>query len=490
MSLGRVLVTTSFALAGILAVPQTAQALSSSTTTLHASSVSTTYDSAVTLTAKVTSNGGTPTGVVSFVDTSNGSVLGAGPVSGGKTLFQTAALAVGARNIVAKYRGTDTISASASAAVAVSVARGGDDAFTYQVDQRHDGDQRSGSLDTTRLQQKWNVTLGTPGSLAGGGNVSYPVIGGGRIFVSAENGSSYGTVLYALNATTGTTDWSVALAGTYGFSALAYDGQTVFALNFDGLVTAFAAATGHELWAQQMPGQYAFTAPPTAYDGVLYVSGAGSGGTVYAVREADGQVTWMQPVQNGDKSSPAVDDSGVYVSYACQQDYGFSLRRGAALWHYSTACEGGGGSTAVIYKSNVFARGANDSPVILSKSAGTLVGSFQSRTAPAFDSMNMYTLVNGNLVAVDPSGSPNRWTFSNGTLVTAPVVNGGTVFVGSSGGTVFGISAQSGVEVWSGVAGSTIVGPDEQNADVLVGMAVGGGELVVPAGNELTVFGD
>jgi outer membrane protein assembly factor BamB len=104
--------------------------------------------------------------------------------------------------------------------------------------------------------------------------------------------------------------------------------------------------------------------------------------------------------------------------------------------------------------------------------------------------MNMYTLVNGNLVAVDPSGSPNRWTFSNGTLVTAPVVNGGTVFVGSSGGTVFGISAQTGVEVWSGVAGSTIVGPDEQNADVLVGMAVGGEELVVPAGNELTVFGD
>jgi hypothetical protein len=39
-------------------------------------------------------------------------------------------------------------------------------------------------------------------------------------------------------------------------------------------------------------------------------------------------------------------------------------------------------------------------------------------------------------------------------------------------------------------AGSTIAGPDEQNADVLVGIAVGGGLLVVPAGNALTGFGD
>jgi len=102
----------------------------------------------------------------------------------------------------------------------------------------------------------------------------------------------------------------------------------------------------------------------------------------------------------------------------------------------------------------------------------------------------MYTLQNGNLVAVDPSGSPNRWTFGNGDLVTAPVVSGGVVFVGSSNGTVYGVSASSGTQVWAGAAGSTIAGPDEQNADVLVGMAVGGGLLVVPAGNALTAFGD
>jgi hypothetical protein len=56
-----------------------------------------------------------------------------------------------------------------------------------------------------------------------------------------------------------------------------------------------------------MPGQYAFTAPPTAYDGIVYVSGAGVGATVHAISEASGIVQWKRSVANGDKSSPAVD---------------------------------------------------------------------------------------------------------------------------------------------------------------------------------------
>ena len=248
------------------------------------------------------------------------------------------------------------------------------------------------------------------------------------------------------------------------------------------------AATGHELWSAQMPGG-SFTAPPTAYDGVVYVSG--SGGAVHAVSEADGIVRWTGTVATGDKSSPAVDGSGVYVSYACQQDYRFSLR-GHLVWHHSTGCEGGGGSPAVLHGTSLYARGftAIDTPAILSKSSGKQTGSFASATAPAFDGTNMYTLQSGNLVAVDPSGSPSRWAFGDGTLVTAPVVNNGVVYVGSSTGVVDGVSAKSHTKVWSGTAGTAIVGPDENNADVLVGMAIGGGLLVVPASNVLTAFGD
>lgn len=97
----------------------------------------------------------------------------------------------------------------------------------------------------------------------------------------------------------------------------------------------------------------------------------------------------------------------------------------------------------------------------------------------------MYTLQAGNLVAVDPSGSPNRWQFGNGNLVTAPVAIGGAVFVGSNTGTVYGVSARTGKQVWSGTAGTQIVGPNDE-----IGMAIGGGLLVVPAANVLTAFGN
>lgn len=458
-------------------------------TTLTASAASIGQDSWVTFQAQVTSQAGTPTGSVTFSDASNGSILGTSTLVNGTATLTTAALAPGTRQLVASYDGSTSSAPSSSAALAISVAQAGSDAVTYQIDPAHDGDQAVGAPSTSTLTEQWQVTLGgTGGSLAGAGDVSYPVIAGGRVFVTVENTETYGTQLYALDASTGATDWSVGLAGTYGFSALAYDGQVIFALNYDGLLTAFSASTGQELWATQMPDQWAFTAPPTAYDGVVYVSGAGYGGYVYAVSEADGVVQWEGTVANGDKSSPAVDDSGVYVSYAGQQDYRFSLS-GQLEWHHTTCCEGGGGSTAVLHGGDVYARGAHDTPVILSESAGASLGTFASQTAPAFDSSNMYTIDNGDLVAVDPSGSPDRWTFGDGTLVTAPVVAGGAVFVGSSTGTVYAVSATTGQQIWAGVAGSVIVGPDEQNADVLVGLAVGDGLLVVPAGNALAAFG-
>jgi hypothetical protein len=483
----RVLMGAGVAAAVSLAPPAAAAAAASpgaaavaTTTTLSSSVASSSYDSQVTFTARVTAATGTPTGSVTFTDTSNGSILDSVALHQGTATFATAALAPGTRDVVAHYGGSGTFAASSSAALRLPVAAAGSDAVAYQITTGHNGNQATGALSTAALAQKWSVTLGGTG-IYGPLPVSYPVIAGGRVFVTVPD--SQGFELYALSAVTGTTDWFVGLGGTHGFPTVAYDGRRVFALDGNGVLTAFVAATGHELWSAQMPGQSSFTAPPTAYDGVVYVSGAGVGGTVYAVSEADGVVRWTGSVMNGDDSSPAVDGTGAYVSYACQQDYRFSLR-GHLVWHHSTSCEGGGGNTAVLQGSSVYARGFGDTPIILSKSSGNQTGSFASATAPAFDGTNMYTLQSGNLVAVDPSGSPDRWAFGDGTLVTAPVVNNGVVYVGSSTGTVYGVST-TGKQVWSGTAGTQIVGP---NSDIA--MAIGGGLLVVPAGNVLTAFGD
>ena len=443
-----------------------AAAAIATTTTVTSSRASSSYDSWVTFTATVTAASGTPVGAVTFADASNGSVLATKRLSSGTASLTTAALAPGARQIVAHYGGGSGFGPSTSTALGIPVAAAGSDAVAFQIDARHDGDQTRGPLTASSLTKKWRADLN--------GVASYPLIARGRVFVMTNPGG-----LYALSAATGHTEWRDA----YDTGTVTYDGQEVFALTQGGTLTAYTAGTGHKLWAIQLPLQATFTAPPTAYDGVVYVSGAGVGGTVYAVSEADGRVRWMQPVQNGDDSSPAVDDSGVYVSYAEHQDYRFRLS-GQLVWNYAPSGEGGGGSSPVLHGASVYTRGYPifDSPIILSKASGKLTGAFATDVQPAFDGTSMYTLQDGNLVAVDPSGSPNRWTFAGQNLTTAPVISNGVVYAANVSGTIFGVSAATGTQVWSGTAGD-----GDANGG---GMAVGGGLLVVPAGSTVTAFGN
>jgi outer membrane protein assembly factor BamB len=475
------------AAASAAAVPP---APSATRTTLASTAATRAFDSRVTFTAHVSASTGTPTGSVTLTDASNGTVLAVVRLRDGSAAFSAAGLAPGDRSIAARYAGSSTDSPSSSAAVSVRVGASSD-AVTYQVDPRHDGDQARGGIRTRKLTRKWSVRLGgaNPGRDAEAGDVSYPVIAGGRVFVTVENARGYGTVLHALDARTGAREWKAVLGGDDRFSALAYGDRRVFAINGDGVLTAFAAGTGRRLWHGHLPLQYGFSAPPTAYDGLVYVMGQGYGGSIYAVSEATGALRWWQNVEDGENSSPAVDDTGAYVSFACQHDYRFSLS-GHLIWQRLNGCDGLYGSTAVLHGGFVYARGARNRPAILAQASGRVTGSFAADTAPAFDATTMYTLQNGKLVAVAAPGRPGRWTFSAGRLVTAPVVSNGVVFAGSSNGTVYGVSASSGARLWRGRAGARILGPDERNDDVLIGMAAGDGRLVVPAGRTLTAFGD
>ncbi len=447
------------------------------TITLRSSAAASKYDSWVTFTARVTSSAGRPTGSVTFTDASNGSVLDTVTLHSGTARFVTAALAPGRRRIVARFTSDRRFRPSSSAAVRISVAPAGSDAFTYQEDTRHDGNQSGGALRVASLTTKWSVTLGGLDQYGRTPPVSYPVIAGGRVFVSVANAT--GDSLYALNARSGQIEWSADSSGQDPFAGgVAYDGRRVFAVTPSGLLAAFDASTGRELWTLQVPAE--FTSPPTAYDGVVYFSGAGDGGQFYAVSEADGRIRWKTSDLNGAVIEAAVDSSGIYLVPGCPQDSRVSFS-GHRIWRYKAIYCGTGIPVLHgrwVYESGYFG-------LILSASTGLPRTSFLSTTSPALSGRTMFTVEYGKLFAGSLTGSAARWSFGNGTLVTAPVVNGPLVFVGSSTGVVYGLSIRTGKRVWHGTAGSTI---DAQGN--FVGMAIGDGLLVVPAGPALTAFGD
>jgi outer membrane protein assembly factor BamB/uncharacterized protein YjdB len=368
-------------------------------------------------------------------------------------------------------------------------------AVTYQIDYAHSGRAVFPDPITFPNNPAWSVTLN--------GDISYPLIAGGMVYVTTTSpgtgGAIYGTSLYALNAQDGTIAWGpIAITGNYSWSASAYDHGKLFVMNFDGLLRSFDATTGAPGWSKQLPFQWAFTSPPTAVDGIVYVGGAGSGGTLYAVDEITGNVLWTAPVWNGDHSSPAVSSDGVFVSYPSQV-YKFDPVTGTPLWHYSGAGSGGGGRTSAYSNGLLYVRDWTNfgSPFgqIYDATSGTQVGTFNVGTfqvgpIPAFGTTTGFFLNDGTLQAIDLTSRNLLWSFTgDGQLVSAPIVINEAVIIGSGSGKIYAVNASNGSELpWNGNAGASIAAPDEQNATVLTGFGAGEGYLVVPAGNVLTAW--
>jgi outer membrane protein assembly factor BamB len=360
----------------------------------------------------------------------------------------------------------------------------------YQVDPAHSGRASSGGVLAFPGAKAWSVVLPDL--------VSYPLVADGKVFVLVRGSAAggYGTRLQALDLATGATAWGpVAISGTYFWAGHAYEGGRIFVVNFDGRLSTFDAATGAAGWSVGLPGQYAFSAAPSAVGGVVYVGGAGSGGTVYAVDASTGAVLWTQGVANGDESSPAVAPDALFVSYPCQV-YKLDLLTGSVIWHSNGPCSGGGGKTAAYDAGALYVRDISfggSSGAIFDGFDGSSAGTFGTAAylpIPALAGGARYELVNGALERWDAGATRAAWTFGgDGTLDSAPIVIDDAVVVGAGSGKVFAVDAVSGLQRWSDDAGAAILGPDEQNvSQPLTGFGAGGGYLVVPAGNRVTAW--
>jgi len=359
-------------------------------------------------------------------------------------------------------------------------------ARNFQINATHTGAISSEHL-TPPFKQRWVVNFGR--------SISYPLIADGKVYVTVKNASGSGTTLYALDGTNGATVWSYALGGSFFWSAACYENGRVFAVNGDGLLRAFDGASGNLIWSIQLPGQYSFSAPPTVSQGVVYVSGAGSGGTVYAVNADSGAVLWTKSVMNGDKSSPAVTSDGVYVSYSCPNVYKLDPATGAQIWHYSPGCSGGGGKTPALYDGRLYVRDFSDT--IFDANTGSITGNFNAKNTPAFSGSRGFFLNGphffgsyGTLQARDLNTNSLLWSFSgDGFLQSAVLVVNDYVFVGSAQGKLYAVDAATGQQVWVTTPGTSIPYVDEQNvSQPLTGFAAAEGLLVVPTSTTLVAY--
>jgi outer membrane protein assembly factor BamB len=342
-----------------------------------------------------------------------------------------------------------------------------EDAVTYQITPTH-----TGAIDGPTLKLPFSITWTAPL----GQSSTYPVMANGRVFVGG------GSFVYALKASTGATIWSKATPSI----GLAYDHGQLYNLSGGGQLAAFVPGTGLQLWFNSLPGQYSFSSPPAAGNGMVYTGGAGSGGTVYAVNETNGNLVWTASVQNGDDSSPVVTRTGVYVSYVCPQAYDFAPLTGVLIWHYSGPCEGGGGATAVLYRGLLYTESWATTPpgLILHATDGSPVGTFNSLVTPAFAKGIGYFVENSNqsIVAISTKTGNVVWTqtLSGDSFSVAPIVITNT----KSGDLVVCATSAGSLDVFDAKVGTPLQSLS-LGAGAESGMGFSQGLLVVPSGNNV-----
>lgn len=359
------------------------------------------------------------------------------------------------------------------------------EATNFQLNAAHNGVATGTALPAT-MTRRWTKTFS-------GRPLEYPVIAGGKVFVTVEGRQNVAT-LHALDARTGAQAWRpVDLPTAWGRALLAYDAGRLFVLTSDADLHAFDAGTGRRLWSRPRLSGEALSAPPAAAGGRVFVSTSGSTRYLFAVDGATGRTLWSSAADWGSDSAPAVYGRGVYLAGACRLVYRFDVTDGRRIWKHDSGCSGGGGSVPVWAGGELFVReravGTDERPAVLSATTGARLRGFASVLPPTVVGTGMLTVADGRLAAVPVAGGAAKWRTAAGLGITTPaVVSGRVAYVGTASGTVRGFDIGTGRQVWSGAAGSPIAGMSDLTSRLYTSLAVGSGVLAVPATNRLTVF--
>jgi outer membrane protein assembly factor BamB len=319
--------------------------------------------------------------------------------------------------------------------------------------------------------QLWSDTLD--------GSASYPVIAGGRVFVTTSaSGGSYGGDLYALNAKTGKVIWGpVPLSGTYYYFPLAFDNGQVFVSNFDGTVTAFNAATGVQAWSTAT--NY-FAGEPVASNGTVWLD---TNAGIYGLSETTGAVTTQSGYLDGNGATPGVSSSGVYLSAGCSQ---FKLSLSATVvWDDNSGCSGGGGASTALWDGRMYGGQGSE---ILAQSTGKLEGTYTG--TPAFTGATGL-FANGDTVSALDVAEKNAplWTATlPGNVVAGPVVTPSAVWVGTDSSTLVALDPSNGAVLNTITLPGVPGGGGEYSGDPS-DIGIGNNVLVVPTGSTVTAFG-
>lgn len=285
-----------------------------------------------------------------------------------------------------------------------------------------------------RLTQQWKVDVGE-------GHAT-PLLVGGRIYMFSRQGNA--EVMQALDAATGKTIWQTRYAAPVSVNPAAQahgpgpkatptfaDGR-LFTLGMGGIVTAFDAASGKQLW-QKPAGStlplYGTSASPLVDRGLTIVHvGGDKGGALTAFDAATGAVKWTWTGDGPSYASPIVADiEGVrqVITLTQANVVGVSVADGRLLWRRPYTTEYTQNIISPILVGNMLIVAGYQNPVIAVRVIKT---GDQWKTENAWEnaSVSLY-MANGVLLGDRLFGLSQR---NRGQFFLLDVKSGKTVWTG------------------------------------------------------------
>jgi outer membrane protein assembly factor BamB len=399
--------------------------------------------------------------------------------AGGTTPLDGATpLGAGARDTDASDASTAQNSRDATADADTSLNTTGTEFTTFLANAAH-----SDAVDDTTLvpplTRLWTKSLGQP--------ISYPLVVDNLVFATTNaNQVAHASVL-AFERATGAVAWSADL-GMAASGNLAYEAGRIFEVDTENtmgspMLRAFDALSGALDWQVSTdPNEPFYGSPPVAYDGMLYVTGSGTGGHLYIYDETNGTLSSNGLLYNASAGSPALSSDGVFVFSTCGETTAFGLA-GNMLWQDRPSECTYAAATPVLVDHTLYEILPQATNERVDTRTGVNLGSFTSDLPPAFGAGMEFDVVAKVLHAVSTGTGATAWTFApDGGVAGSALVVGDTVYVGSSIGTVFALDATTGAVEWSENTGGSF------STQALFGLAAAHGALAVPAGNELVVY--
>ncbi len=237
--------------------------------------------------------------------------------------------------------------------------------------------------------------------------------------------------------------WSAQTGGPITAAPLVHsESGSVIAGSQDGWIYSFSQQDGRLLWKYEVGGPV--YAKPVLFAGSVAVAG---GDTVATLDARTGTEGWRADVGRVDGLAASSDTLFVTTG---QGVFALGLS-GERKWHVGynathTAPGIGGGLLLV---------GRGDEVIALDAESGeqkwkTKLGGFVSESSPAYFENRVFVGANdGNLyVLLAGDGSVRQRFRADGWVQTTPAFSGGIVVIGSSAGTVYGISIVAGEESW------------------------------------------